>query len=638
MAASFRRWSLLCGLGASCAAAWPSLAFADDAPTLLPTVKVEGERTELQGSGVVIRVPVEPLGAIDLAELLATLPGVQMRSSGGLGTYSEASLRGSSGRQVRVLLDGLPLDTGGGEASSLSLISPLMLDEVEVYKGRVPVGLGSGLAGTINLRSRDHLTNPVVGSAAIGSLGERQLNAAAQLTDSLQLAAGTQQADNDFRYVNKFRAFDPTDPDRTRPEDRQNAGTEQQYGFLRYRGPVRLTAHFIDDQQELPTRLNLPDTRTTLETRSYALAISTPEDTTWQTSLSHRLTRERYRDPISQLGLGEQDSRDDTQTTLFSIGRDFEAVKDALTIEHTEYESEDLLGDDPPAIARRISISNGIEARTGERYRFNAGLRGGWSRDEASGQDDDDHWQFEPEAGVSHDIGRCVAVANVGRRERLPTFFERYGDRGLFRGNPELKPERANFADAGGHCTPEKWVRRIELSVFGQDLHDVISPTYNAQGVGRSINTDRAMIVGVEFSTAGEWSGFNWQLGGTWQHTEDRSDVAAARGQQLPGRYENQINTRIERTWFGITAHYAFRCESGQFYDSANVLPASPVRRHDVGLRGAVREIGWALQWLNLRDDHFDQFNGFPTPGQRVLLSLTYPHQRSTAPTPGEQP
>src|SRR3546814_9587342 len=66
-------------------------------------------------------------------------------SSGGLGSYGEASLRGSSGRQVRILLDGLPLDTGGGDATSLSLISPFLLERVDVYQGRVPVGLGSGL-------------------------------------------------------------------------------------------------------------------------------------------------------------------------------------------------------------------------------------------------------------------------------------------------------------------------------------------------------------------------------------------------------------------------------------------------------------------------------------------------------------
>src|SRR3546814_20873800 len=101
-------------------------------------------------------------------------------SSGGLGSYGEASLRGSSGRQVRILLDGLPLDTGGGDATSLSLISPFLLERVDVYQGRVPVGLGSGLAGPINLHTRPELAPPVVYAAPPGRFRPPQPDVGAQ--------------------------------------------------------------------------------------------------------------------------------------------------------------------------------------------------------------------------------------------------------------------------------------------------------------------------------------------------------------------------------------------------------------------------------------------------------------------------
>src|SRR3546814_1193747 len=41
-------------------------------------------------------------------------------------------------RHLQPGLDGLPLDTGGGDATSLSLISPFLLERVDVYQGRVP--------------------------------------------------------------------------------------------------------------------------------------------------------------------------------------------------------------------------------------------------------------------------------------------------------------------------------------------------------------------------------------------------------------------------------------------------------------------------------------------------------------------
>lgn len=594
-----------------------------DAP--LPVITVQGERAQLHASGVVIRVPVDPLQASDLPGLLAALPGVQVRSAGGLGSYSEASLRGSNGRQVRLLLDGLPLDSGGGEATSLSLYSPLLLEEVDIYKGRVPVHLGSGLAGTIDLRSRAQLAAPVTGTLSLGSFGEQQVHAAAQLSAPLQLAAGTLSADNDFRFINQFGAFDPANPERRTRESRQHAATAQTYAQLRYTGGLQLSAHLLDNAQELPTRANSADARGQLDTRSYALTLASPEQADWQAALSHRITREQFRDPASQLGLSVQDSRDDTQRTFLRLGRDFSLLRGALHAEHLEYRSDDRLGALASSSARRTSFGSGVEIEAGERLRYNASLQLGWT-DERAGDAGDSQWLIEPALGATRAFGACLAAVNLGQRERLPTFFERYGDRGLFRGNPRLQSESATYADLGARCTPGRAaISRLELTLFGQDLRDAISPAFSAQGVGRSVNSPRAQIYGLEFGSGGRWIGLDWQLGATWQHSEDLGDTRATRGRQLPGRFEKQLNARIARPLARVHLFYAFRYESGQFYDSVNLLEATPLRRHDIGLSGAAGAVGWSLQWLNLGDDNFEQFNGFPTPGRRLLLALSYP-------------
>lgn len=613
----------------SIALGFPASAAVRAEPADPPTVVVEGRRAALADSGVVQVVETDPLGASDLPELLSGLPGVQVRSSSGLGSYSEASLRGSSGRQVRVLLDGLPLDLGGGEATSLSLISPLMLDEVEIYKGRVPVELGSGLAGTINLRSRTALSAPWVGAASLGSFGQRQLAAAAQLSPQALLSVGTQHADNDFKYRNEFRAFDPTDPDRQRRERRRNAATDQHFAQFRFDGPLRFSAQAIEHRQELPTRANLASTQAELDTRTYALSLATPSSADWQAALSHRYAREHFRDPASQVGLGEQDTRSQTHHSLLQVSHRLpSSVLAALTAERIDYEAEDRFSDAPTGTARRVVLGPAVEWRGqpwgSHRLVLNGSLRASWSQEE-SDQQDESQWQVEPAVGISQRWESCLLAANLGRRERLPTFFERYGDRGLFRGNPALEPETATYADGGVRCALAGAMRTVELTVFGQDLRDVISPTYNAQGVGRSINTARAEIWGVELAGTGHWIGLDWELGGTWQHTEDRSEIRATRGKQLPGRFETQLHLQLARQWRNLRLFYDFGYENGQYYDSANLLEAPSVLRHDVGVRGALRRVGWSLRLLNLRDDNFEQFNGFPTPGRRVVLALTYP-------------
>src|SRR5690606_18713916 len=148
------------------------------------------------------------------------------------------------------------------------------------------------------------------------------------------------------------------------------------------------------------------------------------------------------------------------------------------------------------------------------------------------------------------------------------------------------------YADAGTRCAFDDGVH-LDVTVFGQDLRDAISPTYNGQGVGRSVNTGRATIYGIETAAGGSVQRWHWRVGATWQDTEDRSDIRSARGKQLPGRYEHQFNASIDRDWLGLNWRYAFRYEAGQFYDTPNLLPAAPVRRHDVGVRGALGGVGW---------------------------------------------
>ncbi len=605
-----------------------------DAATTLDPIVVSGTHAELEGSGVVLRVPVDPLAATDLADLLATLPGVQVRSSGGLGSYSEASLRGSSGRQVRLLLDGLPLDVGGGEATSLSLISPLLLEQVDVYQGRVPVNLASGAAGSINLRTRRTLAEPLVGTLGFGTLGERQISLGAQLSDAVQLLAGHQQAENDFRFVNPFKPFDPNDPDRSDRESRRNAATAQSYGLLRYRGPLVFSLHGARDEQELPTRLNRPGSQTSLETRSLGASIATPEDSEWRLSLSHRRTDERYLDLASELGPGSaQDVEQRANATQFGVGRQLGPLFNQLRLEHQEFSSHDALGDTGGPSARRLSIGDGIEISWGERWLLESSLHTAWSQDEYGGASDGE-WRIEPALGLSHAVGSCLASGNLGQRKRLPTFFERYGDRGLFRGNPALEAERATYADAGLRCANTGPLKQASLIVFAQDLRDAISPTYTAQGVGRSINTEQAEILGIELASSGGSPDWGWSLSGTWQHTADRSDTRATQGNALPGRFENQLNAHLERRVLGLTLAYDFRFESGQFYDSASLLPADVMRRHDLSIRGVVRRIGWSLQWINVGNDNFEQFNGFPTPGERVRFSITWPEQQRAAAPP----
>lgn len=87
----------------------------------------------------------------DAKELLNRVSGVRVSEEGGLGSDLNFSLNGFSGDQVKFFLDGIPMDNFG---SSLGInnIPVNTIERIEVYKGVVPVWLGTdALGGAVNI-------------------------------------------------------------------------------------------------------------------------------------------------------------------------------------------------------------------------------------------------------------------------------------------------------------------------------------------------------------------------------------------------------------------------------------------------------------------------------------------------------
>lgn len=87
----------------------------------------------------------------DAKEVLDRVPGVRILQEGGLGSNLSFSLNGFSGDQVKFFLDGIPMDNFGS-SMSLSSIPVNSIERIDVYKGVVPVWLGTdALGGAVNI-------------------------------------------------------------------------------------------------------------------------------------------------------------------------------------------------------------------------------------------------------------------------------------------------------------------------------------------------------------------------------------------------------------------------------------------------------------------------------------------------------
>lgn len=98
-------------------------------------------------------IDVKPLQnrSVTTRQILTRTAGVRVRESGGLGNPAQISINGISGKQIKIFVDGIPLENTG-LATDLNNLPVNLIERIEVYKGILPVSLGSdALGGAINI-------------------------------------------------------------------------------------------------------------------------------------------------------------------------------------------------------------------------------------------------------------------------------------------------------------------------------------------------------------------------------------------------------------------------------------------------------------------------------------------------------
>jgi outer membrane receptor protein involved in Fe transport len=140
---------------------------------------------------------------LDISGALDRVAGVRVRESGGVGSNFNVSLNGFSGRHIRYFIDGIPMDNFGS-SFQINNIPINVAERVEVYKGVVPMWLGSdALGGAINIVTGNRNRNYVDASYSYGSFNTHRsvVNAAATSKSGLtvQVSAFQNYSDNDYK-------------------------------------------------------------------------------------------------------------------------------------------------------------------------------------------------------------------------------------------------------------------------------------------------------------------------------------------------------------------------------------------------------------------------------------------------------
>ena len=640
-------------------------------PIVLKEIAVTGQRTDrfaAERSPMFARViPSEAFEgqATSLSEVLSRTSGVQVRTLGGLGSYSTISIRGTTSQQVKVYLDGIPLNSAVGGGVNLGDIPLSNVDRIEVYRGGIPARFGGGgIGGVVNIETTDISRSNGKASASFGSFGSGLAHGLfSRRGDHLGYVLGVDysKSDNSFPFLDDNAT--PHNPD----DDLWTKWQNNEYWSLTLLGKLAL---------DVPGRMSLwlsgnlyrsdrgiPGTasRQSRFARLYTMRDLTEAHVVRATPLWEVLQLDctvfqgryvtDYRDLEGEVGLGKQHNHNVTSSYGARVeSRVLLQARHLMSLfvraQQERYSPTDKLTEGLLPSNQRSSYGWSLEDELG--------LFGGrltllgtvhWDRYENRFEGDftQGRWVGQPggtkretllsrHLGAKYELGRgAVIKANVGRYFRPPSFYELFGDKGWVIGNTKLEPESGLSRDLGGRVEGElsgKAQGALEISVFAVDLDDMIQfIQYSQKEVFRPENIGRALVRGAELMARCDLFDLaRVDANYTYQSARDRTQLYGGiyEGKDLPNKPKHDFDARVEVPYRARgSVFYEYAAASATFRDRYNKVSVPRRTIHNLGARLSLSEkVHLTVEAKNLSDHQVADLWGHPLPGRSYYVTL----------------
>jgi len=597
----------------------------------------------------------------DLAEVIEKEAGIQIRKSGGLGSFSTVSIRGSTTEQVLIFIDGVLLNEASGGGVDLSNISLSDVEAIEIYRGTTPLQFGtSSIGGAINIRTRRTGKKKLIASATAGygsfktARGGFFLNSKPGNFDYLA-SADFLGSKGDFTYENKNGQMDSEENYET--EKRKN-NQFYQYNLLGKAGynftkDVRLyvSNEFFSKQQALPYWNNSDIVNTSLTThRDIAITKFIADRLTSlninsATRIQYSWKKELYDDsafPNGSIGLGRQKSEYFTENygfnQLFELPLPYNLITAVADVKYEKFRVNNLIDDETYRPSWRSTTSGALEDNImlfKERISLIPCIRYHYVKDKLQSggfteKSTEEKSYFTPKFGMLIKPFKWLRIkANWGKYVREPSFLELFGDRGFFNGNSDLRAEKGINKDIGiesdFNFNENPFIQRIkvELAYFQSDIEDLIVFIYDARGVGKAENLSDAEIKGIETSMSLSFlKWFSLSFNYTRQNAIGKSEMDYADNKKLPGRYEHSFTGRFEFIQSFGKIYIENHRESGLYYDEAELLKSVPKNEYNAGMTLRLSRFTFTLEVKNITNDDYEDFHGYPQPGRAYYGTL----------------
>ena len=507
---------------------------------LVDSIVVTGSRRNeaWDNSTVLTRKAIEERRPRDLADLLASVEGVQVTRSGGANGAALVSIRGSSPEHVLILIDGARANSAGNGVIDLNTIPIEMVERVEIHRGGESARYGpDALAGVINIVTQPESAPVALSgrtSSETGRWGNRRLGA--ELSDVApmkglisRLGVVSERSEGDFTYNYRVQPSN-----KVYSGTRRNNAVQSQNYFLsaRYdyspRGQVSFSSQYYRNSGGLPGPASAPtpDARKaddrrmfnglwraelspcfSLETRgSVSRYVQTFVDTTNSSPLNrfntkyvsdaYSLESGLYGDVGSTRGqVGLQIQRDNFDQSDFirptySMGP---SQRDIVGAYATVSQQMDIAA---TGLFQTASVDIAFRADQAETHKDSTSLLDITHAHSIS--------SYSPKVGIALSRQGKLSYslhANYGKSFRLPPLNALFWQGDTYtRGNPGLRPERSEHAEVGGevNLTRGPISARISSTYFHRYVNDLIVWAQGQGGAWQPYNLAAALLYGHE--------------------------------------------------------------------------------------------------------------------------------------------
>ena len=590
----------------------------------LQEVQVVSRQTEIHSQAYrlvteISREAIAALPATTVADLLETLPGLDIRSRGASGAQADVSMRGGTFDQVMILLNGVSVSDAQTGHYAMNIPIPLSaIERIEVLEGAAAslVG-GNALCGAINIVTRRADKDTYHISMQMGM----NRYAKAEMTGGWRRNEWRVLASADYSHSNGYYAPDPTEKESTALNNSDfnganiylNAtwrGLEMQAGAQYKDAGAGMFYGFGSQDQFDATRTAFGSVRYEHHWGRWAL----------DAQAAYRANHDRY-----EWHRGLPSNRHLTQNTTATLRAHYASSIGKTTVGF-ETRNENIhstnFGDH-----NRLNIAY-FAQQTFHVQHLSASLTAGGMYNSSFNH----HWTVGADLGYAFDCGVSL-YANANRSLRLPTFTDLYYDAGNQLGNKNLQPEKAwtaSFGAAHQQSFGQAGTLALNAELYHRWGRDIIDWVYVAEDAKRPYhaqNQQRVNTLGVECSVQYRLNQWLRNIQITYAFTNLDIDLQEANSRYLDYLRHKLVAQLEHGIYAGLGASWtlSFRDRVGQFNNAdGTVSDFRPVILLDGKIYYDLTHWRFAISCTNITNRHYYDYGGVLQPGAWAKLSVTY--------------